>query len=320
MVNAVPVAPTSTGPFTMGQNHVTATWGIDGIMDVYIADRFTMQWCLFGEALNDSTHYKKEPHAMLMSFRKIKGNISIHHNLLFSSRDRHPTLGGYPPPDSDPRSIFDFRNNLIYNWEGACNLATGRFNLVGNYWMPGPNTKPLSDELPLQPKAEADNVTTGFIASNVFESKPEWSTNNYAAFQWGIRGGKYTGNVTPEKFKEPAEIVPENERPVTHSAEQAAQMILATAGASHRRDSADLRVVKGVSARSHQRIDSQEQVGSWPTLESGTPDIDSDGDGMPNEWETQHKLDPNNPLDRNALQPDGYTSLEHYPNSRAIKR
>lgn len=190
----------------MGQNHVTATWGIDGIMDVYIADRFTMQWCLFGEALNDSTHYKKEPHAMLMSFR----------------------------------------NNLIYNREGACNL------------------------------------TTGFIASNVFESKPEWSTNNYAAFQWGIRGGKYTGNVTPEKFKEPAEIVPENERPVTHSAEQAAQMILATAGASHRRDSADLRVVKGVSARLRQRIDGQEQVGSWATLESGTPDIDSDGDGMPN--------------------------------------
>lgn len=62
-------------------DHVTATWGIDGIMDVYAADRFTMQWCLFGEALNDSTHHKKQPHAMLMSFRKIKGNISIHHNL-----------------------------------------------------------------------------------------------------------------------------------------------------------------------------------------------------------------------------------------------
>ena len=39
-------------------DHVTATWGIDGITDVYAADRFTMQWCLFGEALNDSTHHK----------------------------------------------------------------------------------------------------------------------------------------------------------------------------------------------------------------------------------------------------------------------
>lgn len=99
--------------------HVTATWRIDGIMDVHRADRFTMQWCLFGQALNEGMHHKKRPHAMLMSFRKIKGTISIHHNLLFSSRDRHPTLGGYPPPDSDPASIFDFCNNLISNWEGA---------------------------------------------------------------------------------------------------------------------------------------------------------------------------------------------------------
>lgn len=70
---------------------------------------------------------------MLMSFRKIKGNIRIHHNTLFSSRDRHPTLGGYPPPESDADSIFDVRNSVIYNWEGACNLAAGRFNLVANY-------------------------------------------------------------------------------------------------------------------------------------------------------------------------------------------
>ncbi|NTU72648.1 hypothetical protein HGB07_00515, partial [Candidatus Roizmanbacteria bacterium] len=71
-------------------------------LTVFWGKRFT----LFGEARNDSTHHKKEPHAMLMSFRKIKGNISIHHNLLFSSRDRHPTLGGYPPPRSDANSIF----------------------------------------------------------------------------------------------------------------------------------------------------------------------------------------------------------------------
>lgn len=74
-------------------DHLTATWGVDGIMDTDSIANFTMQWCLFGEALHDSTHYKKQPHAMLMSFRRTQGNVSIHHNLLFSSRDRHPTLG-----------------------------------------------------------------------------------------------------------------------------------------------------------------------------------------------------------------------------------
>jgi hypothetical protein len=296
-------------------DHVTATWGIDGIMDVYGADRFTMQWCLFGEALNDSTHYKKEPHAMLMSFRKIKGNISIHHNLLFSSRDRHPTLGGYPPPDSSAESVFDFRNNVIYNWEGACNLATGRFNLIGNYWRPGPNTKPYDKEMPIQPKAEAHNVTTGFLAGNVFESKPEWSAKNYAAFQWGVRGGKYIGEVTAEKFAQPTEVVPVSERPATQSAETAYELVLTKAGASKVRDEADLRVIAGVKDRTHRRIDSQRDVGGWPKLESGAAAADSDRDGMPDAWEEDNGLNASDPADGNATQRDGYTNLEHYLNS-----
>lgn len=296
-------------------DHVTATWGIDGIMDVYGADRFTMQWCLFGEALNDSTHHKKEPHAMLMSFRKIKGNISIHHNLLFSSRDRHPTLGGYPPPQSDADSIFDFRNNVIYNWEGACNLATGRFNLVGNYWRPGPNTKPYEKELPIQPKAEAHDVTKGFLSGNFFEGKPEWSADNYGAFEWGVRGGKYIGEVTPEKFKEEGEVVPENERPVTHEAGEAYELVLAKAGAGKVRDAADERIIAGVKDRNHRRIDSQKEVGGWPELEAGQAPRDGDRDGMPDEWENARGLKADDPTDGNATQIDGYTNLEHYLNS-----
>lgn len=293
-------------------DHVTATWGIDGIMDVYAADRFTMQWCLFGEALNDSTHYKKEPHAMLMSFRKIRGTISIHHNLLFSSRDRHPTLGGYPPPQSSADSIFDFRNNVIYNWEGACNLATGRFNLVGNYWRPGPDTKPYPVELPIQPKAEAHDVTTGYLSGNVFEGQSDWDTDNDAAFAWGVRGGKYVGDVTPEKFKQPREVVPKADRPRTQTALEAYELVLARAGASHRRDAADERVIAGVKDRTNRRIDSQTQVGGWPDLDRGIASVDSDGDGMPDAWEQRHRLNPRDARDGNAVQRDGWTNLEHY--------
>jgi len=296
-------------------DHLTATWGIDGIMDTDHIENFTMQWCLFGEALNDSTHYKKEPHAMLMSFRKTQGNVSIHHNLLFSSRDRHPTLGGGDPKQSNRQAIFDFRNNVIYNWEGACNLASGRFNLVGNYWRPGPNTKPYEEEMPIQPKAEAHDVTTGFLSGNAFESKPEWSTDNYAAFQWGVRGGKYIGEVTPEKFKQPTEVVPESERPVTQSPEESYKLVLANAGASKARDASDERIITGVKDRTNRRIDSQKEAGGWPMLEPGTAPKDSDGDGMPDEWEKEHGLKASDPADGNATQRDGYTNLEHYLHS-----
>lgn len=291
-------------------DHVTATWGVDGIMDVYAADRFTMQWCLLGEALNDSTHHKKEPHAMLMSFRKVQGNISIHHNLLFSSRDRHPTLGGELSDQGEATAIFDFRNNVIYNWEGACNLSSGRFNVIGNYWRPGPNSKPYKKELPIQPKAMTDDVTFGFLSSNVFEDMPEWTASNYDAFEWGVRGGKYTGRVTPEKFKQPAEIVPPADRPATHSAEEAYALVLANAGVSNARDAADERVLAGVKARTHRRIDCQKEVGGWPELASGTAPKDTDRDGMPDEWEKQNGLNPDDPKDGNAVKAEGYTAVE----------
>lgn len=298
-------------------DHVTATWGVDGIMDTDSIADFTMQWCMFGEALNDSTHYKKQPHAMLMSFRRTQGNVSVHHNLLFSSRDRHPTLGGGDPKKSDTSAIFDFRNNLIYNWEGACNLASGRFNIIGNYWRPGPNTHAKSDSSPIAPKAEAQNVTKGYLEGNFFESNTAWSEDNYTAFQWGTRGGKYVGEVTRETFILPEEITAKNDRPQTHKAVEAYSLILDHAGASKVRDAADERVISGVKDRTHRRIDSPKEVGGWPPLQSGTAPKDSDRDGMADAWEVQQNLSPEDASDRNLKGPEGYTHLERYLNALA---
>lgn len=53
----------------------------------------------------------------------------------------------------------------------------------------------------------------------------------------------------------------------------------------------------------------------WPELRQATPPADTDGDGIPDAWETGHGLDPNNPADRNLTAPSGYTWLEEYMNS-----
>jgi hypothetical protein len=169
--------------------------------------------------------------------------------------------------------------------------------------------------MPIQPKAEAHDVTTGFLSGNVFESKPEWSTDNYAAFQWGIRGGKYIGDVTKAKFVQAEEVIPKSERPATQRAEAAYELVLTKAGASRVRDAADQRVIASVKDRTHRRIDSQKEVGGWPKLESGTCPPDTDRDGMSDEWEKAHDLNPNDSEDRNGRQKDGYTHLEHYLNS-----
>lgn len=56
------------------------------------------------------------------------------------------------------------------------------------------------------------------------------------------------------------------------------------------------------------------EVGGYPNYQ-GSPRVDSDLDGMPDEWEKQHGLDPNNAID--AIQDrngDGYSNIEEYIN------
>lgn len=62
-------------------------------------------------------------------------------------------------------------------------------------------------------------------------------------------------------------------------------------------------------------IDSQQDVGGWPVLNSLPAPKDTDHDGMPDEWERENGLDPNNASDRNSAAADGYTNLEIYLNS-----
>jgi hypothetical protein len=66
--------------------------------------------------------------------------------------------------------------------------------------------------------------------------------------------------------------------------------------------------------------DDKDALGSpnfpWPEYKSAPAPVDSDHDGIPDDWEKAHGLNPNDPSDANAdLNGDGYTNLEKYLNS-----
>jgi len=113
------------------------------------------------------------------------------------------------------------------------------------------------------------------------------------------------------------------------TAEQAYHSVLKGSGDSFVRDAVDQRIVKevetGTATYRGSRgnlpgiIDSQTDVGGYPELESKPAPKDSDGDGIPDAWETKKGLNPNDAADGSAYQlSEDYTDLEVYLNELVI--
>jgi hypothetical protein len=109
----------------------------------------------------------------------------------------------------------------------------------------------------------------------------------------------------------------------TQSALDAYNSVLANVGAIYPvRDPTDTRVIAGVQTQLGTIINNMTGVpgGAFPTADYPTASrpagYDTDRDGMPNTWELQMGLDPNNAADRNgtSISPSGYTNLEVFLN------
>jgi hypothetical protein len=265
--------------------------------------------------LNHSLHTKGE-HAMCASYRDLSGNISLHHNLFSTCRDRHPTLGSAKAP---PQYIVDFRNNVIYNWSdgGTANFADHFINCVNNVFRPGPMSDP--QKLPIAMKGSLPDLARGHMSGNLFDGRDDLTGDNYAALDFNrwLRpdtGYKYRG--TSATWRTNSEPALGDNLPRTQSAADALELVLRQAGASLHRDAVDKRVTEDVRQRRGKLIDSQDEVGGWPLLRSLAAPADRDRDGMPDAWEQAHGLNAADPADRNADRDrDGFTNLEEYLNS-----
>ena len=134
----------------------------------------------------------------------------------------------------------------------------------------------------------------------------EWAI---VGFKWGDEGIAPVKHRSETKFETP--------NISTQNSAEAMEIVLAKAGATApKRDKVDRRIVDDVKNRTGKIIDSPEQVGGYPNLVGGTVPVDSDHDGMPDEWELQMNLNPNDASDGNSdLDADGYTNIEEYLHS-----
>jgi hypothetical protein len=106
----------------------------------------------------------------------------------------------------------------------------------------------------------------------------------------------------------------------TEPVDEAYAHVLANAGAMPRhRDAVDARIVAGVRDQKGRVINSQSEVGGWAELKSIPAPKDTDGDGVPDDWEQAHGLNANDPSDASKPAKDGsgYSNIEVYINSLA---
>jgi hypothetical protein len=304
-------------------DHVSASWSTDEALSVAnlqgrpdrVLDRVTVQWSFITESLDASLH-GKGAHGFGSLVRGSRGaRYSLHHNLWAHHRARLPRPGNYAAPDEDPVGLLlDLRNNVIHNWgvgagadAGAAPIlaagynidpvAISRYNVVGNAYLRG------ADSRAALAFHEGAGGSRAWFAGNSMDGV-------VPADPWAlVSGGARTGYRLPAPV--PAAPV------ATDTAAVALARVLASAGASRRRDAVDHRIVAQLCAGTGAIIDSQADVGGWPAIPPARARPDRDGDGIPDAWERRHGLDPDDSADGARVAPDGYSWLERWLAARA---
>lgn len=316
-------------------DHCSSSWSIDETASFYHNKNFTMQWCMITESMNNSGH-SKGAHG----YGGIWGGspASFHHNLIAHHTNRNPRFDGglrYSKGSGTGVGQFgpdrvDYRNNVIYNWSGnsAYGGENGQYNIVNNYYKPGPATPSGKSKRIMQ--VSKDNATgapdpavygagygTFYINGNYVAGNTTVTANNWNG------GVDYDAGVTQAMVKKDVPFASVEITP--HTAEQAFEAVLSYAGASYKRDAVDARIAnevrtgtatyKGSVSGLSGIIDTQKDVGGWPNLVSLAAPEDTDGDGMPDDWETANGLNPGvanaNGRDLSSV----YDNVEVYINS-----
>jgi hypothetical protein len=250
-----------------------------------------------------------------------EGNATIHHNL-FAHHNRRTPLCGIELLDERNNVIYDVKEGIMFHPPKMNKSRPGQpfaANIIGNYFKPGPSCP--KDGRPGLPRK------VGGGACMVAESGGYvYAEGNY----FGVAG------KVIDVWKDRARGVSmrrclKAERPwpapevTTHSAEEAYRLVLARGGCLPR-DAVSKRTFADVSAGKGSWGRADPEGGLAAGLTPGKAPRDSDRDGIPDEWERAHRLNPADPRDAGRAVPagaskgdrhKGYTYIEYYINELA---
>lgn len=270
-------------------DHCSISWGRWDNVHIKDANNITYQNCIISEgiepqrfgAITDGTR-----------------NWTISHCLWTNNKSRNPKMKCY----------LQYYNNVVYNYGigivGGHSAADNYQDVMNNYFITGPSSG--SSNKYFDQWTETDHL---------------YSTGNYTDDN---RDGKLNGRLitdyngaTPMQQPNLKCQAPMNLEP----AEDAFHAVMEHAGASRVRDSHDLRIIEQLASLGTKGafIANEQDVGGIGTLAGADAPADSDGDGMPDEWEKANGTDPDKADANGDADGNGYTNIEDYVNSLAHK-
>lgn len=270
-------------------DHCSISWGRWDNVHIKDANNITYQNCIISEgiepqrfgAITDGTR-----------------NWTISHCLWTNNKSRNPKMKCY----------LQYYNNVVYNYGigivGGHSAADNYQDVMNNYFITGPSSG--SSNKYFDQWTETDHL---------------YSTGNYTDDN---RDGKLNGRLitdyngaTPMQQPNLKCQAPMNLEP----AEDAFYAVMEHAGASRVRDGHDLRIIEQLASLGTKGafIANEQDVGGIGTLSGADAPADSDGDGMPDEWEKANGTDPDKADANGDADDNGYTNIEDYVNSLAHK-
>lgn len=312
-------------------DHCSLSWSTDECGSFYGMTNFSLQWCILSESLRNSIHEKGKH-----GYGGIWGgaNATYHHNLLAHHDSRNPRIDhDYVSTLKGPVSLI---NNVIYNWgDNSCYGGESKpgsdfkkYNIVNNYYKPGPATASGKVRF-LDPttnckncdSAHPDQVVPGhfYMSGNTMDGNDGYTADNWSGKATTASAGLIATIKADTFFRY------EKESALSlHNAQDAFDKVVGFAGASLKRDAVDERVTRetkdgiftfnGSNGSGKGFIDTQSDVGGWPSY-TGTQVTDTDGDGIPDTIEDAWGLNKNIAADGAAVTLDKngrYTNLEMY--------
>lgn len=335
-------------------DHCSVSWSIDECLSVYGSKNLTVQWCLVGQSLKNAGHSKGAHGYggnWGGSGATYHHNLLAHHESRVPRLGPRQSTQTDERMDLRNNVFYNWAGNGCYGGEGMNVNIVNNYYKAGPATLKrsaliqrriagiGIRTTAYTHHGTGTPN-EWDKMWhvwgNFYVRGNVNSVHADVTKDNWTYGIYNQIDNSKVDNTYTQRTKDTiCSTTPLAFYPVTtETAYEAYDKVLAYAGASLHRDAVDRLLADDVrngtatytgkgngktpgiinSQNDMKPTDAGEDWTPWPTLQQGLSPTDTDGDGMPDEWETANGCDPT--IDDAAmLAANGYANIENYANS-----